>query len=1008
MSSTTTPDTIANNDAELPNADLNETRFIEFFAGDGGLTQAVKAAGVPVDEPQDLATGGVDFSKEDELNGVRNYLHELHVNGTKLILHFAPPCATFSRARDRSWRTRLRSTARPQGLPGCGAACRTANLVARNTLDLIEWSVKTLKATVSMENPESSYMWPFLDFDPDLPFDDVVFSPCMFGSNIRKPTRVRCWNWNPVGLAKKCVLKNGVFTCGRTRDDPRVALEFGSRSTASAAAYEEGVCQAWAAEVAKTARTIHTDSGAVKTANVTSDGRVYRHLWRGTDHMGTKELRDMEDVDSMGGMRNPHDLEAKWPSLWNTMADIRRLLLQMRYHFPELQGLLACCGKEPPRGPPGDDILDKVRRVLAIYLDIPLLDALYTHPASPWKAGLVRAIQEKTSDPDRALSRWLREGAPMGISKVVDPSNLLPVVNEHPEITVENLDALERKKDNHKSYYDVVDGARPPAWDLIEEQVNSGAAHLFESQEHAERFLGGLTHPAPLGCVSKQSDAGIWKHRLIQDQTANSVNRAVLLPERQVLPRGVDHARDLAVLAEQCLPGEGVETMVLDFKDAFMSIPLDKSERRFNCARAGFEVNRKRDAKYQNEPAKGTFVVWQVLGFGGRPNPLIFSRAAGFAARCAQAVLGPEAREARDPLAQMVGYGRLQLYVDDPTLVVRGTPEQRATAFDVVILLWMALGIPLSWKKGERYDNDVPHRWIGIEYQLSGAGALMRLPPAYIKDLLEKIEPLCQSTGTILVQDLEVLIGKVARVAHVVPLAKPFVACLWAALAASRRLSDSGHREAPRHHLPRRRFAHAAAWIRALLREDGGCNLPLERLVTPKPPTDSPASGWHVEFDASIYGGGAILKDGNGIITHYFNVVWCGDEAAHLDIQPHDSKHQTFWEFATLLLCLLTWSDWFVNETVTLLGDNIGALNLALSLKGRGHLLAVSREIAWRRARRRWNFVVGHLPSENNSVADALSRANDPAGVPWPSEALGGADFSKPPRLADVWLARPA
>ena len=994
-------------DLATKHAHLEEVRFVEFFAGEGGLTRAVASTGVPVDEPQDLSTGGVDFTCADELDGVRNYLHELHVNGTKLILHFAPPCATFSRARDRSWRTRLRSTARPQGLPGCGGACRTANLVARNTLDLVEWAVRTLKATVSMENPASSYLWSFLDFAPDLAFTDVVFSPCMFGADIRKPTKLRCWNWNPAGLNKQCVLKGGVFSCGRTRDNPHTTLEFGSRSTASAAAYEEVVCEAWAQEVYKTAGMLHTDGGAVELAKATQDGRVIRHLWRGTDHLSMKEQRDQEDADSRGGMRNPHALEDRWPKLWETMADVRKLLLQLRYHFPELNGLMGCCGSEPARQPPDDLLLDQVRRVLAVYLEIPLIDALATHPASPWKAGLVRALQERTGDPDLALAHWLRHGAPMGLSASVAPSGLLPVVEETPEITVKELDELDRKGDNHQSYYDITEGSRPPAWGLLEDQVNSGAAHLYESQEHAEKALGGLTHPAPLGCVSKETAPGVWKHRLIQDQTANSVNRAVLLPERQVLPRGVDHARDLAVLAAQCLPGEDVECMVLDFKDAFMSIPLDANERRFNCARAGFEIERTRPAKYHDEPAKGKFVVWQVLGFGGRPNPLVFSRAAGFAARCAQALLGPESRDARDAVAQMIGYGRLQLYVDDPTLVVRGTPSQREASFDVVVLLWMALGIPLSWKKGERHDNRSPHRWIGIEYQLTEAGTIMRLPPKYVEDLLVLLEPLCRSQGTVPTHDLEILIGKAARVAHVVPLAKPFVACLWAALAAARRLASDGHREAPRHHLPRRRFAHAAAWLRALLREDGGCRLPLERLVTPTKPCDAPASGWHVEFDASIYGGGAVLKDGNNIVTHYFYVVWCGDEAPHLEVHPGDPKHQTFWEFATLLLCLLTWSDWFVHSSVAILGDNIGALNLALSLKGRGHLLAISREIAWRRARRKWLFEVGHLPSENNTIADALSRVNDPTGVPWPSEALGGADFSKPPRLADVWMARP-
>ena len=65
-------------------------RFIEFFAGDGGLTLAVRAAGVAADDPQDAASGGANFEDYVELEGVRAYLHELHSSGVKLILHFAP------------------------------------------------------------------------------------------------------------------------------------------------------------------------------------------------------------------------------------------------------------------------------------------------------------------------------------------------------------------------------------------------------------------------------------------------------------------------------------------------------------------------------------------------------------------------------------------------------------------------------------------------------------------------------------------------------------------------------------------------------------------------------------------------------------------------------------------------------------------------------------------------------------------------------------------------------
>ena len=102
------------------------------------------------------------------------------------------------------------------------------------------------------------------------------------------------------------------------------------------------------------------------------------------------------------------------------------------------------------------------------------------------------------------------------------------------------------------------------------------------------------------------------------------------------------------------------------------------------------------------------------------------------------------------------------------------------------------------------------------------------------------------------------------------------------------------------------------------------------------------------------------------------------------------------------------WGDRFTDTPVAVLGDNTGALDNALSLKGRGSMLAVARELSWRQARRRWRFVVGHLPSEHNQVADALSRAADPKVCAWPSLALASAVFTPPPKLRDMWLAAPS
>jgi hypothetical protein len=499
------------------------------------------------------------------------------------------------------------------------------------------------------------------------------------------------------------------------------------------------------------------------------------------------------------------------------MTNFRRALLKLRDLDADFRDLSDCCGDEG-RTPPSEELLEWGRRFLERELDLPVGVASLKHDASPWRHGLLACSMVMAEDQDVEAWRWLAQGAPMGLACDVHPGGHFPPARESSFMPLTALDALKSESKNHDSFHGIFDeNERPPAWDLLESQVHSGFALLFRDRAHAEEVLGGRTHPAPLGCVSKQKDDGSWKHRLIQYLRANQVNAAVRLPERQVLPRGIDHGVDLAIMAASKKEDEEVSTLILDYKDAFMSIPLAEDERRFNCASTEFALPRGRDALYPNEPDVGGFVVWRVLGFGGKPNPLIFSRVASLASRTAQALLGPVHDADRVPEHDCLAKGRLQLYVDDPVLTCVGTRDQISTSMDLVLSWWLILGIPLSWSKGAVFHEREKHRWIGIDYVLSDDGAVMTLPEKFLKDLAELIEPLCQAKGTVALSDLDAIIGKAARVAHVVPYARPFVAGLWGALAAVQRLGQNGVREAPPGRAACRRFCYAAAWVRALI-----------------------------------------------------------------------------------------------------------------------------------------------------------------------------------------------
>ena len=137
--------------------------FVEIFAGKGVLTKSVAELGMKVEEPNDFQNGGTDFRKGKQVEQLKERLCQLAGQSNHLMLHLAPPCATFSRARDRSRRTRLRSNLCPEGLASKTDETKEANQVARRAYQLAVWAADELGAMVSMENPRRSYLWNFLD-----------------------------------------------------------------------------------------------------------------------------------------------------------------------------------------------------------------------------------------------------------------------------------------------------------------------------------------------------------------------------------------------------------------------------------------------------------------------------------------------------------------------------------------------------------------------------------------------------------------------------------------------------------------------------------------------------------------------------------------------------------------------------------------------------------------------------------------------------------------------------
>ena len=156
--------------------------FYECFAGVASLSSAVSAFGVNV-IADEVEKGGTDFENEEAVLKLKAELVTMQNSGSLIMVHLAPPCATFSRARDRSKKTRLRSSRHPEGLPTKEDKVASANAIARSAFALAVWAAER-GFFVSLENPRTSYLWDFLEGEDagEKHFEDFHFSPCMFGA----------------------------------------------------------------------------------------------------------------------------------------------------------------------------------------------------------------------------------------------------------------------------------------------------------------------------------------------------------------------------------------------------------------------------------------------------------------------------------------------------------------------------------------------------------------------------------------------------------------------------------------------------------------------------------------------------------------------------------------------------------------------------------------------------------------------------------------------------------
>ena len=120
------------------------------------------------------------------------------------------------------------------------------------------------------------------------------------------------------------------------------------------------------------------------------------------------------------------------------------------------------------------------------------------------------------------------------------------------------------------------------------------------------------------------------------------------------------------------------------------------------------------------------------------------------------------------------------------------------------------------------------------------------------------------------------------------------------------------------------------------------------------------------------------------------------------------ARLSNLFEYLALFMVAVTFDQELSSTGALIRGDNLGALNDALSLDSTGAgMNSIARELGWRRIVRKWQYSLKHPPAQLNEEADALSRLKAVPPRTFPETALGSVTFVTPPAQdSQLWWVR--
>ena len=585
---------------------------------------------------------------------------------------------------------------------------------------------------------------------------------------------------------------------------------------------------------------------------------------------------------------------------------------------------------------------------------------------------LVRALTAAAGDPDVDVATWLAGETPIGIKEPVIPRGVFPQALPS-AAKLESMVFYQRLRTSGNRIagnYASFSENQGLATQELERLVAAGHLEPIGTwAEVVERWPSAMS--TKIAAIVKDKPDGSTKTRLVVDMRRSGVNGLVTIHERIALPRAVDVVQDALELLDSPGGHAEVEFLVVDFKDAFLTLRLAHEERAYTIVNDGQR-----------------FLAYRSLPFGLGSAPLVWGRVAAWLSRLAQSTM--------DPWTE----GRLQVYVDDPCFTLRGRCAQRTSTAARVLLLWAALGFQLAWRKA-KLGSEVC--WIGVQFRALPDGVTLFFDSGRVARLKKDVQTALASRGLVL--HLRHLAGELSWMAGIVPRIRPFVSHLWAALAEADQAKATGARRLrPKDSVFLRQVSHALRWLLSFLSsEEGGISR--KRLVE-----DLRAPLTHlVRTDASTSGMGGILLDGGNNPVAFWADEISDTGRRRFHARAGESAFMPEFELLAILISLKAFEPELRGKRsgFAVQADSQSALGAALKLSSPRPLMnALAAEIALQLERLHSDVLLTeHFPGTLNIEADALSRLTEGKSVP--TRLLPVARREAPLRDGGFFLAWP-